>query len=278
VLVELNADEFSGVLPLYRAAGACFPLISAVIQGKQRGHVFADGREAPGAAFVVTDFGFALLVGDERGGRFGEGLARLLEGGGTLKPKYLLWYAPPEAWRARLDAAGAEVTRRRTRLRYRFDEARAADWLGAPVECPEGFELKDVSAELVPAADRLGVQLGTRFWASAEDFAENGVGVCLTKDGGVVSLCYAAAVADGLAEVDVVTDPEFRGRGLASVVTRQFIKECLGRGVAPTWDCFDYNSGSVRLAEALGFVESRRYDFYSFNVPAALAGGPPGEG
>jgi RimJ/RimL family protein N-acetyltransferase len=82
-----------------------------------------------------------------------------------------------------------------------------------------------------------------------------------------VSLCYAAAVADGLAEVDVVTSAEFRGRGLAGVVTREFIKECLRRGVAPTWDCFDYNAGSVKLAEGLGFVEARRYDFYSFNVP-----------
>ena len=270
MIIELEQDSFAAALPLYRAAGGVFPLISAVLQGAQRGQVFADRREAPRAAFVINDFGFALFVGDELDARFDEGLARLLAGSGALGAKYLLWYAPPEVWRARLDAAGAEVAKRRGRIRYRFDEARAADWLARPVECPEGFELKDVSAELVPSADKLGVQLGTRFWASAEDFAENGIGVCLTAGGEVVSLCYAAAVADGLAEVDVVTASEFRGQGLAGVVTREFIKECLRRGVAPTWDCFDYNAGSVKLAEGLGFVEARRYDFYSFNVPATL--------
>jgi predicted GNAT family acetyltransferase len=92
----------------------------------------------------------------------------------------------------------------------------------------------------------------------------------------VVSLCYAAAVADGLAEVDVATDPEFRERGLAGVVTRQFIRECLSRGVAPTWDCFEYNAGSMKLARKIGFVEMRRYPFYSFNVPVCAKGGAGG--
>ncbi|MDQ3803234.1 MAG: GNAT family N-acetyltransferase [Acidobacteriota bacterium] len=267
---ELKPEEFSRVLPLYRAAGACFPLVSAVLQGRQRGQVFADRREGPGAAFAVTGFGFALLVGggDEQ---FDAGLARLLAAGGALRPAYLLWYSPPARWQARLDAAGAEVVRRRGRIRYEFREERAG-WLAEPVECPEGFELQALSRDLIPKTEPLGVALGSRFWSSAEDFAENGLGVCLTRGGEVVSLCYAAAVADGLAEVDVVTRPESRGRGLAGVVTRQFIRECLRRGLAPTWDCFDYNAGSVRLAEGLGFAEVSRYPFYSFNVPLSLAG------
>jgi GNAT superfamily N-acetyltransferase len=266
MFAELQPDEFPRVLPLYRAAGVRFPLISAVIQRRQRGRVFADAGAAPGAAFVVTDFGFACRLGGEGGKEFDAGLARLLATAGALRPEYLLWYAPPADWQARLDALGAPTVRRRERVRFEFREGRAG-WLGAPVECPAGFELKRLSAELVPATEGLGVDLASRFWASADDFAENGLGVCLTAGGEVASLCYAAAVADGLAEVDVVTRPEYRGRCLADAVTRQFVKECLGRGIEPTWDCFAYNAGSMRLAEKHGFAEWYRYPFYSFNVP-----------
>lgn len=269
MIVELEPAEFARALPLYRAAGATFPLVSAVLHGGQRGQVFADRRDTPGAAFVVNGFGFALFVGDERDEDFAAALARLLASADALKPKYLLWYAPPESWQARLDAAGGEVARRRGRIRYEFREERAP-WLAGGAEQREGFELRNVTAELIRRTDELGVALDSRFWSSADDFVANGLGVCLTRGNDVASLCYAAAVADGLAEVDVVTRPEFRGQGLAGVVTKQFIRECLGRGLAPTWDCFDYNAGSVKLAEGVGFAELRRYPFYSFNVPLSL--------
>lgn len=269
MIVELEPAEFARALPLYRAGVGSFPLVSAVLHGGQRGQVFADRRDTPGAAFVVNDFGFALFVGDEADEDFDAALARLLATDGALKPSYLLWYAPPENWRARFDAAGTEAVRRRGRIRYEFREERAP-WLAGPAEPPEGFELRNVSADLIRRTDDLGVHLDSRFWSSADDFVANGLGVCLTRGNDVASLCYAAAVADGLAEVDVVTRPEFRGQGLAGVVTKQFIRECLSRGLAPTWDCFDYNAGSVKLAEGVGFAEARRYPFYSFNVPLNL--------
>lgn len=268
MIEELRPEEFPRVLPLYEAAGERFPLISAVIRRKQRGRVFASAASPASAAFVVNDFGFAYLfgAGDEK---FDAGLEQLLATPGALGPSYLLWYHPPSGWRARLDALGPDLVRRRGRVRFEF-RGELDQWLGGPVECPAGFELKGLTPALIPGTEKLGVQLATRFWASAEDFAENGLGVCVTEGDEVVSLCYAAAVADGLAEVDVVTLPEYRGRGLAGVVTRQFINECLRRGVAPTWDCFDYNAGSLRLAEGLGFAELYHYPFYSFNVPARV--------
>jgi RimJ/RimL family protein N-acetyltransferase len=265
---ELRPDEFQRALPLYRAAGARFPLISAVLRRSQRGRVFADAPAAPRAAFVVNGFGFACLLGGPAE-EFDEGLGRLLAAPGALGTSYLLWYAPPEAWQARLDRLGPDRVRRRVRVRFEFLGDRAG-WSREPEAPPPGFELRRLTPELLPATEKFGLDLASRFWSSAEDFAANSLGVCLTAGGEVASLCYAAAVADGLAEVDVATQAEYRGRGLAGFVTREFIRGCLRRGVAPTWDCFDYNAGSLRLAEGLGFAELRRYPFYSFNVPAAV--------
>jgi RimJ/RimL family protein N-acetyltransferase len=266
-MVELQPDDFERVLTLYRSAGITFPLISTVIQNKQRGQVFADDRENPRAGMIVTNFGFMFLTGEESES-FDDELVRLFAAGGKFRPSYLLWYSPSEGWQRRLDAI-PDLARRRERVRLDFHSDQAG-WLGDPVERPAGFELKDLSLDLIPKTEKFDVKLDSKFWASAADFLENGFGVCLMKDDEMVSLCYAAAVVDGLAEVDVATDPEFRGRGLAGVVTRQFIKQCLDRGLAPTWDCFSYNTGSLRLATSLNFAAATNYPFYSFNVPVEI--------
>ena len=271
MIAELERDSFQSVLPLCRAAGACFPLLLSVVENGQRGQVFVNRRDGPGAALVVNNFGFTGLFEAVPDEAFDQSLIEMFRAGDALRPSYLLWYDPPARWRQRLDSAGGESVRRRERVRFDFRSERAG-YLGEPARCPAGFELQRLSPGLLRKVEKFGLNLESRFWSSADDFLERGMGVCLVKDGEVASLCYAAAVAGGLAEVDVVTDPEFRGRGLATVVAQQFIRECLGRGVTPTWDCFAYNTGSMRLAEVLGFVERRRYTFYSFNVPLSLAG------
>jgi|GEM_PF-669259 len=270
MIVELRPTEFNRVLPLYRTSGISFPLISAVIQRKQRGQVFANDQDPPAAALVVTNFGFIFLVGAQTSELFDEGLSQIFSSRNAFRPSYLLWYSPPAAWQKELDAVGPDSVRRRERVRLEF--RRQVDNPAGPIPVPAGFELKDLTLDLIPKTEKFGVQLDSRFWASSKDFVENGLGVCLVKEGEVVSLCYAAAIVDCLAEVDVATDTELRGRGLASVVTREFINRCMKRGIVPTWDCFEYNAGSIKLARKLGFVEVVRYPFYTFNIPLALRG------
>lgn len=258
--VELEASGFSNVLELYRAGTLRFPLISAVIEKRQRGQVFVD--ENAKSALVLNNFGFMYLIGAEVNPEFDDALVELFTGANRIKPSYLLWYSPPESWQQRLGAAGA---RRRERIRYQFDGE-----LSEPITCPGGFEMRRLDAELIPKTKKFGIEIDSRFWSSAQDVTENGLGFCIIKDDDVVSICYAAAISDGLAEIDVATDEAFRQQGLAVLVSRQFIRECLTRGITPTWDCFAYNTGSRRLAERLGFSELVHYPFYSFNIPLSL--------
>lgn len=266
MLIELEPDNFPDVLPLYRTAGHTFPLISAVIQRKQRGQIFVDRREHPRTALVVNNFGFMHLLGAESEAA----PAELLAAEGVFRSSYLLWYAPPTSWQERLDALPPERVRRRERVRFVFRPEQAL-YLGETAQPPAGFELRHMDADLLARAAKFGLHLDSRFWSSASDFLEQGLGVCLLKDGEVVSLCYAAAVVDGLAEVDVVTEPEYRGQGLGTLTAQQFNRECLSRELAPTWDCFVNNLGSLRLAESLGFAQVHKYPFYTFNVPLDVA-------
>ena len=264
MIVELQSQDFHEVLPLYRSSGLSFPLISAVIQQQQRGQIFADQRKNPRSAVVINNFGFMCLLGVEDDQ---SSLNQLFSTNDAIRPSYLLWYAPPHKWQEKLDAAGA---RRRERIRYEFNKDRD---LNEPITCPTGFEIRKLDRELVPKTSRFKLDLDSRFWSSIEDVEENGLGFCIMKDSEVVSICYAAAISDGLAEVDVVTDEAYRGQGLGSLVSLQFIRECLLRGITPTWDCFSYNTNSLRLAERLGFSELVRYPFYSFNIPLTFKHG-----
>jgi RimJ/RimL family protein N-acetyltransferase len=255
MIVELESQDFPEVLPLYRSSGLCFPLISAVIQRQQRGQIFADQKKNPRSSVVINNFGFMCLLGVENYPAFNQ----LFATNDTIKPSYLLWYAPPHNWQEKLDAAGA---RRRERIRYKFKGEP-----NQPITIPTGFEMRKLDRELIPKTSKFNLDLDSRFWSSIQDVEENGLGFCLLKDGELVSICYAAAISDGLAEVDVITDEAYRGQGLGSLVSRQFIRECLLRGITPTWDCFSYNTNSQRLAERLGFSELVRYPFFSFNIP-----------
>lgn len=268
MIEELQPGEFSRVLPLYRVQPGCFPLISAVIQELQRGSILVDNRERPSVAVVITSFGFMLAVGSEHNQEFNAGLTTLLREG-RLAPSYLLWSDPPANWSERLEAAGPGLVRKRERARFEFQQAKAT-WLDQEEAIQTGFTLQPLTAELLSQAEKFGLNLDSRFWSSATDLLEHGLGVCLVKDGQIASICYAAAVVDGVAEVDVATDKDLRAQGLANIVAQEFIRRSLGHGIMPTWDCFLENAGSMRLAEKLGFAEAYRYQFYSLNIPLPL--------
>ena len=80
-----------------------------------------------------------------------------------------------------------------------------------------------------------------------------------------VSLCYAATISDNQAEIDVATHKEYKGQNLATIVTGEFIKNCHKSGINPSWDCFEENTPSLRLAKKLQFVEDCTYNLLSFN-------------
>lgn len=281
-MIRLAGDLHPHVAPLYDESGLCFPLIRAVVDRLQRGWIWADDPEHPASALVVTAFGFTCLLGAQarsspdrrpaadQGGSdsgFDSSVRRLLCAGGDDMPGYLLWYAPPPPFRAWLDARPATSFRRRERVRLRWNGAEPA-YLGQ-IEAPaDGLRLAPLDVGLIAEVDKLGLRLGSRFWSSVDDLLAHGFGACLVAhDGAVVSVCYASCVADGLAEIDIATRDDRRGRGYGGIVAREFVRQCRRRRMAPTWDCFTANQASLRLAGSLGLVEASRYSLYSFQTP-----------
>ena len=278
MLQALPHDRHHLVDPLYARENPRFPLIHSVIRNEQAGTIFVadtfDGAATPRSAFVVTNAGFALLLGaDGEDSSFDALLADAFRSGMAGLPGYLLWYAPPARWRKRFADCPPDTVWVRERARLFLP-------LDAPLSAPrrsalaEGLRVAAMNPDLMQAAEPLGLRLATKFWSSEEEFLAKALGIAIVdKDDRPVSLCYAAAVCDGLAEIDIATDPAYRGRGLAAEAAHAFATACRARGLTPAWDCFVANDASLRLAQSLGFAEAGRYPLYSFNVPLAL---PPG--
>ncbi|MHA1969870.1 MAG: GNAT family N-acetyltransferase, partial [Candidatus Hodarchaeales archaeon] len=58
----------------------------------------------------------------------------------------------------------------------------------------------------------------------------------------------------------ILTHPDYRGRGFATVVSAKMIEYCLEREIEPHWDAA--NPYSVKLALKLGFTDPESYKCY----------------
>ena len=105
-----------------------------------------------------------------------------------------------------------------------------------------------------------------RFWRTPDNFLRQSNAVLALIEGQAAALCYAAAVAGGRAEIDVLTVPVYRHAGLAKAVVRMFSQRCLEQNVLPLWDCFTNNAASMALCQSTGFVPlGDPYPFFTIN-------------
>ena len=97
-------------------------------------------------------------------------------------------------------------------------------------------------------------------YESPEHFVEKGFGYCVQLDDKVVAACSSGLVCQKGVEICVITQPEYREKGLATLVAAQFILHCLENNLHPNWDAA--NLKSVNLAQKLGYSKTGEYEIY----------------
>ena len=128
-------------------------------------------------------------------------------------------------------------------------------------EIPEGYELRAIDDEVYGlCAEDKTARLFVSGFDSKEEFLEHGRGFVLIKEGRIVSGASSYSWYHGGIEVQVITMPEERGKGLAGIVCARLILSCLEDGLYPNWDAASMTS--VRLAERLGYEYSHEYACY----------------
>jgi GNAT acetyltransferase len=235
---------------LYLGSQTRFPLIAAVIRGEQDGIVWSDQLEHPRQFYVEHTFGFAQIYG-ETVPAFERALAHyLLVEKKFLSAKVRLYapYCPSflcngefdklRNWRQHFSLVphGCETTPQ-TSIKSRLD-----------------LKILYAGAEHVEMIDRVFGGVVCRFWRSPSDFLKNSNAVLALLRDQPVAVCYAAAIADGQAEIDVMTLPEYRHLGLGRTIVQSFNHRCIEQNVLPLWDCFVNNTASMALSKSAGFV------------------------
>jgi GNAT superfamily N-acetyltransferase len=250
MITEVSQKEFSRT-----GFTTGFPLTDAIVNGSQDGKIFAN-KDDDSNAFILHKAAFGFIQLNES---HINGFVDLFEKD-PLIPSYFHLYDPPSALTDELRNRPAVFNlrdRKRIRLIRREKVTSAA---GTDMTT----KLQALNALNLDKLDVMELGIGSKFWRSREDFLANGFGVGLFDASGLsLAACYTACVAGGMAEIDIQTLPEHRGKGYGRMVTDAFVNMSLDRGVVAGWDCFEENSASLRTAMAAGFAVQRSYQFIS---------------
>lgn len=159
-------------------------------------------------------------------------------------------------------------TRYATKTESTFDLPRL---VAMTASLPQPYELRMIDSALYHRiiASKWAVDLCGNF-EHCEDFLQNGLGVVVLKNGEIVSGASAYTYYNGGIEIEIDTHEDERRKGLALACGAKLILECLTRGIYPSWDA--HNTGSLNLAEKLGYHFDREYSVYEFAKEGLVSG------
>lgn len=244
---RLVADQFHRIVPLVQTSEirSHLPLASAVLEGHHEGAVFVDDLDRPATALICPISGFFFVVGTPDAAR----IASFLPEAFALYPlRKRNLVATSRAWREGLDPL---LEDKLPRTGFEFQPAQVAGW-GEP-ELPPGVLIEPLEARHVEHWGDLDNWLFEIF-GGAENFLAKGFASVAAHEGRPVSLAAACAIGGGEAEIELVTHPDYRGKGLATHVARALVRQCLERGIAPAWSCASANAASIAVALKAGFT------------------------
>ncbi len=239
------------ITELFRAQSS--PKVLTYLQG-YAGEAYVDNLEDPTVAVIMVSI-FAIIAGDPQS-NFAENLLQSI-------PDKRLIIAPSDAWNKKIEEVlTTSVTKHR---QYRCSSK--ANSFDIPTlesykdTLQEGYTLKQIDMSIISDTDHDGLpQDFTENFGSVNEFVERGVGFWILHNGAVVSGATSFYIYDGGIEIDIETDEDHRGKGLATVVAAELIFYCLEHNLTPHWEAT--NPTSLKLALKLGYSFESECDSY----------------
>ena len=147
---------------------------------------------------------------------------------------------------------------------FDFDPSKFAhgDWRE---HIPPGYAIETIDGCLV---DKLTEHYAVfKTWRPASSFDANAFGYCLMYGDEIASIgfAYSSITVEGYVELGARTAEKHRRRGLATLVCSAFIDQCLRDDLIPDWHTNSSNSGSIALAEGLGYELAGDFEAYYYS-------------
>jgi hypothetical protein len=225
--------------------------IKSILEGQsgKQIRVVIDDPLNPGVALIRYGT-FGVLGGDASPIAAGE-LIQAIDLPCAIQPS-------PEPWMNLVESRYGEKIKRIERFSFTHAHINAVHLTDIITQHPYGHALHDIdmaTARLMEKDEWHKYHLGN--YDSPDDFATNGFASGITIDGELASVCSAALRCSSGIEMNIITLPAFRNKGLAAVVAASTIKKAMANNLIPHWDAA--NERSARLAIRLGYRPAGSY-------------------
>ncbi|MFN8474566.1 MAG: GNAT family N-acetyltransferase [Anaerolineae bacterium] len=273
MLHKLTPEQYPIVQPLFEALRYNI-VIDSVLDGNTPGWVFADDVDHPTTAFIWDMQDAMLVAGNPNNADVTLALAALIRD--EIVPDarrrwipYLSLHFDRPAWEPVIERtilAGWQPEK--AARRYYTLEHLAWNWR---IGMPPDTQMRPITAALLDGNDLVNADQVRgwvlSFWPSVEAFEAKGIGYCVVYgETTIASWCLSVFVSGRNYELGLATAPDYRGRNLAVRTAAACVETCLARGLTVHWHCLEENRPSQRVAEKVGFDETRDYEVYRFSI------------
>jgi GNAT superfamily N-acetyltransferase len=251
----------------------------AVLEGNVEGKVIVDQVEEPSLIYIKHPYGMSLLLGEVENLEFNDWIINEMLNKNHNRNTYEWLQVYPASLNNKLkDILHNNILEYKTtqeddlsivnqdkiieyeRINFSFVLERNLDF--------KRNQSKKHTKELVIQTNReifeqlKGSVIPKYFWNNTDDFMNLGIGFTLLKENIPVSTAFSSVIFENKIEIGIETMQGYQGSGYATLVCSKLIDYCLENGYEPVWSCNSSNTLSKKLAERLGFVESKRLSYY----------------
>ena len=252
MMEELDYDEWDSVARLFAphilARSLIFPCMKIGL-----GSMTVDDKESPKVAIYSTPL--MIFVAGNANSPIAQEIVR------SLQP-YILFIAYDDNWKTLLKQEWGKklVTDIRTHLDHSTLDIQHLKNLKNGLGSKYILKKIDIQ-DVTQIKDNYSIPIRLYF-GDINRLVENGLGFCILHGERVVSLAYTPFPFIDEFEIQVYTEDsqEYRGKGLATVVSAALLEYGLKKGLVPHWDAA--NKAAVKLALKLGYSKPRTWEAY----------------
>lgn len=101
--------------------------------------------------------------------------------------------------------------------------------------------------------------LGTATYEDMREFCRNGVGYTFIDENRICAFCTSEYPSKNAFAIGIAVDENHRRQGIATTMTKAFVKKAMERELNVFWECWKNNAPSVQTALKCGFEKVADY-------------------